>query len=60
MLKKLRVAGVPEHFNFPWHMARERGLFAEEGVEVCLWFLVFVFFCIFGFHLFPFIIMLPD
>lgn len=30
----LRVGGVPEHFNYVWHMARERGIFARHGVEV--------------------------
>ncbi len=31
---KLNVAGVPEHFNFPWHMAIESGAFADAGFEV--------------------------
>ncbi len=31
---KLNVAGVPEHFNFPWHMAIESGAFAEVGFEI--------------------------
>lgn len=30
----LRVAGVPEHFNLPWHLAEEQGLFAKHGVQV--------------------------
>lgn len=30
----LRVGGVPEHFNLPWHLALERGLFSEAGVRV--------------------------
>jgi len=29
-----RVGGVPEHFNYPWHMAIEMGLFKKRGVEV--------------------------
>lgn len=33
-LVKLRVGGVPEHFNYPWHLAIERNLFAKYGVEV--------------------------
>ncbi|KAJ1467296.1 hypothetical protein T484DRAFT_1859277 [Baffinella frigidus] len=31
---KLRIAGVPEHFNTPWHIAKEKGLFAAAGVDV--------------------------
>lgn len=31
---KLKVAGVPEHFNAPWHIARDRGLFAKENIEL--------------------------
>lgn len=37
MTKKLttiRIGGVPEHFNLPWHMALEEGLFLQEGVHV--------------------------
>ena len=30
----VRVAGVPEHFNFPWHIAKERGLFIKHNVDV--------------------------
>ncbi len=32
--RPLRVGGVPEHFNLPWHIAIERGLFAKHGVDV--------------------------
>jgi ABC-type nitrate/sulfonate/bicarbonate transport system substrate-binding protein len=31
---KLRVGGVPEHFNEPWMMAIERRMFADAGVDV--------------------------
>lgn len=31
---KLNVAGVPEHFNFPWHTAIESGDFAKAGFEI--------------------------
>ena len=31
---KLRIGGVPEHFNLPWHLALEGGRFAGLGVEV--------------------------
>eukprot|EP00730_Choanoeca_flexa_P001746 TRINITY_DN10766_c0_g4_i4.p1 TRINITY_DN10766_c0_g4~~TRINITY_DN10766_c0_g4_i4.p1 ORF type:complete len:584 (+),score=136.26 TRINITY_DN10766_c0_g4_i4:64-1815(+) len=30
----LVVGGVPEHFNYPWFIAEERGLFAKHGVNV--------------------------
>mmetsp|Transcript_8606 Transcript_8606/g.28709 ORF Transcript_8606/g.28709 Transcript_8606/m.28709 type:complete len:285 (-) Transcript_8606:2940-3794(-) len=30
----LRVGGVPEHFNLPWQLARERKLFEQEGLQV--------------------------
>ena len=33
-LTKIRVGGVPEHFNLPWHLAIENGLFEKEGIEV--------------------------
>src|SRR5688572_4372969 len=31
---RLRIGGVPEHFNLPWHLALEAGRFRERGVEV--------------------------
>ncbi|HNS42500.1 MAG TPA: substrate-binding domain-containing protein [Taishania sp.] len=31
---KLRVGGVPEHFNLPWKLALEDGEFKKEGIEV--------------------------
>lgn len=31
-LSTLRVAGVPEHFNEPFHLAKERGLYEKKGV----------------------------
>lgn len=30
----ITIGGVPEHFNLPWHMAIEEGLFLKAGVEV--------------------------
>lgn len=30
----LRIGGVPEHFNLPWHLAIERGEFSQKGVDV--------------------------
>ncbi|WP_340198541.1 substrate-binding domain-containing protein [Ascidiimonas sp. W6] len=31
---KVRIAGVPEHFNLPWHMAIEEGAFHERGIQL--------------------------
>ena len=31
---KLRIGGVPEHFNLPWHLALEQGEPARLGVEL--------------------------
>ena len=33
-MTKVRIGGVPEHFNLPWHLAMEKGKFAELGIEV--------------------------
>ncbi len=30
----IRVAGVPEHFNLPWHLAIESDAFSDSGVAV--------------------------
>lgn len=30
----LRVAGVPEHFNLPWHLAMESGVFRNAGIDL--------------------------
>ena len=30
----LRVGGVPEHFNTPWHTAAKVGLFAAQGIDL--------------------------
>lgn len=32
-LTTLLVAGVPEHFNAPFHLAKERGLYEQRGVD---------------------------
>ena len=31
---KLRIGGVPEHFNLPWHLALEARRFESLGIEV--------------------------
>ena len=33
-LKRLRVGGVPEHFNTPWHTAHARGAFEDAGLDI--------------------------
>jgi len=33
-MKKVRIIGVPEHFNLPWHMAIEEGAFEERGIDL--------------------------
>lgn len=33
-MKKVRIMGVPEHFNLPWHLALEEGAFAERGIDL--------------------------
>jgi ABC-type nitrate/sulfonate/bicarbonate transport system substrate-binding protein len=33
-MKKINVAGVPEHFNHPWHIALDKGLFARAGIDL--------------------------
>ena len=31
---KLRVGGVPEHFNLPWHLCIENGEFDEIAIDL--------------------------
>ncbi len=31
-MKTVRIVGVPEHFNLPWHMAMEDHAFEERGI----------------------------
>ncbi len=33
-MKNIKVAGVPEHFNLPWHMCIEDGTFKKNGLDV--------------------------
>lgn len=30
----MRIAGVPEHFNLPWHLCIEGGEFSAEGIDL--------------------------
>jgi ABC-type nitrate/sulfonate/bicarbonate transport system substrate-binding protein len=33
-MAKIRIVGVPEHFNLPWHLCLEQNLFAKNNIEV--------------------------
>lgn len=33
-MKKIRISGVPEHFNLPWHLAIEDNAFGDRGIEL--------------------------
>jgi len=33
-MKKVRIAGVPEHFNLPWHLCIEDGSFDDAGIDL--------------------------
>ena len=33
-MKKVKVCGVPEHFNLPWHFAIEEGAFEDRGIDL--------------------------
>lgn len=33
-MKILKIAGVPEHFNLPWHLCIENGEFDVEGIDL--------------------------
>ena len=35
-MKEVKIVGVPEHFNLPWHMCIENGEFNEAGIDL-LW-----------------------
>jgi hypothetical protein len=30
----LKIAGVPEHFNLPWHLCIDSGEFAETKINL--------------------------
>jgi len=34
MDKPIHIAGVPEHFNLPWHLALEEGAFSSRGINL--------------------------
>lgn len=33
-MRTIRIAGVPEHFNLPWHLAIENGDFKKEAIDL--------------------------
>ena len=33
-MKRLKIGGVPEHFNLPWRLAIEEGKFKAAGIEL--------------------------
>lgn len=33
-MKTVKIAGVPEHFNLPWHLCIENGEFEAEGIDL--------------------------
>ena len=33
-MKTVKIVGVPEHFNLPWHMAIEEGAFEIRGIDL--------------------------
>ncbi|MFT4831803.1 MAG: sulfonate transport system substrate-binding protein, partial [Psychroserpens sp.] len=33
-MKTVKIIGVPEHFNFPWHLAIEEGAFEARGIDL--------------------------
>lgn len=33
-MKMIKIAGVPEHFNFPWHLAISEGAFKKDGIDL--------------------------
>lgn len=33
-MKTIKIAGVPEHFNFPWHLCIEDGEFEAVGIDL--------------------------
>jgi len=33
-MKTVKIIGVPEHFNLPWHLAIEEGAFEDRGIQL--------------------------
>ncbi len=33
-MKEIKIGGVPEHFNLPWHLAIEANKFSKKGIDL--------------------------
>ena len=33
-MQKIKIGGVPEHFNYPWHQGIQNGLFEEQNIQL--------------------------
>ena len=33
-MKKIKIGGVPEHFNLPWHLAIDNNKFSKKGIDL--------------------------
>ena len=33
-MKTIKIIGVPEHFNLPWHLAMEDNAFEDRGIQL--------------------------
>ena len=33
-MKEIKIGGVPEHFNLPWHLAMEANKFSKKGIDL--------------------------
>jgi len=33
-MQKIKIGGVPEHFNYPWHQGIQNGLFEEQNIDL--------------------------
>jgi ABC-type nitrate/sulfonate/bicarbonate transport system substrate-binding protein len=33
-MKKVRIGGVPEHFNYAWYLALKQGHFKKQNIEI--------------------------
>jgi len=33
-MKSIKIVGVPEHFNYPWHLSINKGLFKKNNIDL--------------------------